>query len=108
MQALAGIVLAAVMFGGAFVAVRKQRAVTRLLWWRIAALAFLPAVLFGWTLETHPDRELHARRLAALARVRGGRRGRAGRVRHGLRDAPAVAGDCRDLLGGAGRARAMR
>jgi exo-beta-1,3-glucanase (GH17 family) len=54
MQALAGILLAAVSFGAAFAAVRGKPAAPPLLWWRVAALTFLPAVLFGWTLETIP------------------------------------------------------
>ena len=53
MQTLAGILLAALMFAGAFFAARKKPA-PRLLWWRIAALAFLPAVMFGWTIESIP------------------------------------------------------
>src|SRR5262249_5604113 len=48
LQAFAGIALAASVFAGAFVARREGSA---LVWWRIAALAFLPAVLFGLTLE---------------------------------------------------------
>jgi exo-beta-1,3-glucanase (GH17 family) len=54
MQGLAGIVLAAVSFGAAFIAARRKSAAPELLWWRIAALTFLPAVLFGWTIETIP------------------------------------------------------
>jgi exo-beta-1,3-glucanase (GH17 family) len=54
MQGLAGILLAAFSFGAAFMAVRKKTASPSLLWWRIAALTFLPAVLFGWTIETIP------------------------------------------------------
>jgi len=52
-QALAGVVLAALTFGGAFIA-RRERGGSPYLWARIAALAFLPGVLFGWTLETVP------------------------------------------------------
>ena len=52
-QALAGILLAALSFGAAFMVVRNKPA-PPLLWWRIAALTFLPAVLFGWTIETIP------------------------------------------------------
>jgi glucan 1,3-beta-glucosidase len=53
MQALAGILLSGLMFGGAWVAGRGKSP-TPLLWPRIAALALLPAVLFGWTIETVP------------------------------------------------------
>jgi exo-beta-1,3-glucanase (GH17 family) len=52
-QALAGVVLTALTFGGAFVA-RREKGGSPYLWAWIAALAFLPAVLFGWTLETVP------------------------------------------------------
>jgi glucan 1,3-beta-glucosidase len=41
------------MFAGAFVA-RREKPEPALVWWRIAALAFLPAVLFGLTLEKVP------------------------------------------------------
>jgi hypothetical protein len=34
--------------------VRNKPAPPSLLWWRVAALTFLPAVLFGWTFETIP------------------------------------------------------
>jgi exo-beta-1,3-glucanase (GH17 family) len=50
-QALAGIVLAALSFVAAFVA-GHGKGRSALLWPRIAALAFIPAVLFGWTIET--------------------------------------------------------
>ena len=50
-QAVAGILLAALAFGGAFFA-QGEKGGSRYLWARIAALTFLPAVLFGWTLET--------------------------------------------------------
>jgi glucan 1,3-beta-glucosidase len=53
LQALAGILLAALAFAGAWAAGRGKSPV-RLLWPKIAALAFLPAVLFGWTIETVP------------------------------------------------------
>lgn len=53
-QGLAGILLAAVSFGAAFLAGRSKPTAPPLLWWRIAALTFLPAVLFGWTIETIP------------------------------------------------------
>ena len=53
LQALAGILLTALTFGGALIFGRKKgRAIS--LWPRIAALSFLPAVLFGWTIETVP------------------------------------------------------
>jgi len=52
MQALAGIGLAACGFAAA-VAGRGKNA-SAWLWPRIAALTFLPAVLFGWTLERLP------------------------------------------------------
>jgi exo-beta-1,3-glucanase (GH17 family) len=52
-QALAGVLLTALTFGGALV-VRREKGGPPYLWARIAALAFLPAVLFGWTLETVP------------------------------------------------------
>jgi glucan 1,3-beta-glucosidase len=50
-QALAGIVVAALAFFGAFVFAR-EKGLSVSLWGRIAALAFLPAIMFGWTLET--------------------------------------------------------
>ena len=53
LQALAGILLTALTFGGAFVSGRKKGLAISL-WPRIAALSFLPAVLFGWTIETVP------------------------------------------------------
>ncbi len=52
-QALAGILLAAVSFGGAALA-GNGKTTPALLWLRIAALTFAPAVLFGWTLERVP------------------------------------------------------
>jgi exo-beta-1,3-glucanase (GH17 family) len=52
-QALAGVLLVMLTFGGALIAGRGT-AISAYLWARIAALAFLPAVLFGWTLETVP------------------------------------------------------
>ena len=52
-QALAGILLAAAMFASALAANRGKLA-SLLLWPRIAAFSFLPAVLFGWTLERIP------------------------------------------------------
>jgi exo-beta-1,3-glucanase (GH17 family) len=52
-QVLAGIVLASFAFGAAFLSVRGKTPI-RLLWPKIAVLSFLPAVLFGWTIETVP------------------------------------------------------
>jgi exo-beta-1,3-glucanase (GH17 family) len=52
-QAAAGIGLAALIFGAAFAAARGKTA-PPFLWLRIVVIAFLPAVLFGWTLETVP------------------------------------------------------
>jgi len=49
MQALAGIALAAAAFAAALAAGRAKLA-PPFFWWRIAALAYLPAVLFGWTI----------------------------------------------------------
>ena len=53
LQAFAGILLAAFIFAGAGIAGRGKTA-PPLLWPRIVALAFLPAVLFGWTIERLP------------------------------------------------------
>jgi len=53
LQALAGILLAGIIFAGAWVG-GGAGALPALLWPRIAVLAFLPAVLFGWTIETIP------------------------------------------------------
>jgi exo-beta-1,3-glucanase (GH17 family) len=50
-QALAGVLLAALIFGGAFAGGRKK-GVHRSLWPRIALLALVPAILLGWTIET--------------------------------------------------------
>ena len=52
-RAAAGILLAGFAFAGAWVAGRGKNP-PPLLWVRIAAMAFLPCVLFGWTLETIP------------------------------------------------------
>jgi exo-beta-1,3-glucanase (GH17 family) len=52
-QAVAGIVLAGLIFAAAWGAGRGKSE-PPLLWPRIAILAFLPAVLFGWTLEMVP------------------------------------------------------
>ena len=51
MQALAGIVLAALTFGAAILSRRGKESPAHL-WAEIGALAFVPAVLFGWTIET--------------------------------------------------------
>ena len=53
MQAVAGILLAGLIFAGAWTADRGKTA-PALLWPRIVALAFLPCVLFGWTIERLP------------------------------------------------------
>jgi glucan 1,3-beta-glucosidase len=52
-QALAGIFLTALTFAGALAAGRG-RELSAYLWGKIAMLAFFPAVLFGWTIETVP------------------------------------------------------
>jgi exo-beta-1,3-glucanase (GH17 family) len=52
-QALAGVLLTALTFGGALVAGRGK-GLSADLWARVAVLAFLPAILFGWTIETVP------------------------------------------------------
>ncbi len=51
LQALAGIILAALAFGAAFAAGRAK-GLPALLWAKVAGLTFLPAILFGWTIET--------------------------------------------------------
>jgi len=72
LQALAGIALAAVAFGAAIAAGRGKPA-PPLFWWRIAGLAFLPAVLFGWVVgqvgpeSFSPGGWLRALALAAIA-----------------------------------------
>jgi len=53
LQAFAGVLLAAVIFASALASAGGKRAAL-LLWPRIALLSFLPAVLFGWTLERIP------------------------------------------------------
>ncbi len=53
MQALAGILLAALSFGSAAIAGNSKNTPS-LLWLRIVALTFAPAVLFGWTIERVP------------------------------------------------------
>ncbi len=52
-QAAAGIAVAICAFAGAWFFGRGKGAATYL-WSRIAVITFLPAVLFGWTLETVP------------------------------------------------------
>jgi exo-beta-1,3-glucanase (GH17 family) len=52
-QALAGIGLTALAFGGALVAGRRK-ATSAYFWAKVAGLTVLPAVMFGWTLETVP------------------------------------------------------
>jgi exo-beta-1,3-glucanase (GH17 family) len=53
LQALAGAIISALAFAAAFMAGRRK-GFSPYLWARIAALTFLPAVLFGWTIETVP------------------------------------------------------
>ena len=53
LQALAGALLAAITFASALASAGGKPAVPYL-WPRIALLSFLPAVLFGWTLERLP------------------------------------------------------
>ncbi len=53
LQALAGVLLAAIIFASALGTAGAKPAVPYL-WPRIALLSFLPAVLFGWTLERVP------------------------------------------------------
>jgi exo-beta-1,3-glucanase (GH17 family) len=53
LQALAGVLLAAIVFASALVGAGGKPAVPYL-WPRIALVSFLPAVLFGWTLERIP------------------------------------------------------
>jgi glucan 1,3-beta-glucosidase len=53
LQALAGMLLAAIIFAGGLAGAGGKPAVSYL-WPRIALLSFLPAVLFGWTLERIP------------------------------------------------------
>jgi exo-beta-1,3-glucanase (GH17 family) len=53
LQALAGVLLTAIIFAGALIGAGGKAAVPYL-WPRIALLSFMPAVLFGWTLERVP------------------------------------------------------
>ncbi len=50
-QALAGVLLAALTFGAAFFSGR-EKGVSASQWLRIAALALVPGILFGWVIET--------------------------------------------------------
>lgn len=50
LQAMAGILLAAAIFGAAFLAARRKPP-PDFFWPKIAALSLLPTVLFGWTIE---------------------------------------------------------
>jgi exo-beta-1,3-glucanase (GH17 family) len=52
-QAAAGILVAVLAFAGAWI-FGRGKSVASHLWPRIAVMTFLPAVLFGWTLETVP------------------------------------------------------
>ena len=73
-QALAGILVTALAFVGAFAAGRSK-GLSAYLWVQVAALTFLPAVLFGWTIETVPVESFNAAgwlRSLALAGVAGG------------------------------------
>jgi len=54
LQGLAGILLTALTFAGAFAVSTRQKDASARLWPKIAALSFLPAVLVGWTIETVP------------------------------------------------------
>ena len=49
-QALAGVLLAAFVFGAAWGA-SKEKTATRFVWLKVAMVAILPAILFGWTIE---------------------------------------------------------
>ena len=54
MQALAGIALAAFTFAAAWRGSRGESAPPKNLWLRVAIIAFVSGVLFGWTIETVP------------------------------------------------------
>ncbi len=56
---LAGVLLAALTFGGALFGARNK-APPSSFWWRIGALAFPPAVLVGWTAEAIPAESFSA------------------------------------------------
>ncbi len=69
MQALAGIMLAAATFAAAFLASGAKLA-PAFFWWRMAALSYLPAVLFGWAVaEIAPESFSPGGWLRALALV---------------------------------------
>ncbi len=53
MQAVVGIVFTTMIFGATLITANGKSA-PRLLWPRVAALAFVPAVLFGWAIEVMP------------------------------------------------------
>ena len=53
LQAAAGIALAALTFAAAWIAARDKKAPPQL-WHLVVATAFVPCVLFGWTLERLP------------------------------------------------------
>ncbi len=106
MQALAGILLAAVGFGGAAIA-GSGKATPALLWLRIAALTFVPAVLFGWTIERVPiDSFTAGGWLRSLAFGDHGR-GRADRLRGRLRGGPQRTGICGGAVAFGRRARSI-
>jgi exo-beta-1,3-glucanase (GH17 family) len=70
-DALVGMVLAGFVFGGAWTEARGE-ATPSMLWPRVAVLAYLPAVLLGWTMETVPIDSFNAGgwlRLLAFAAV---------------------------------------
>ena len=64
-QALAGVIVAALAFAGAFWPDEKT-SFPPMLWPRIAVLALPPAILFGWTLEMAFHRQLQRRQLASV------------------------------------------
>ncbi len=71
-QALAGVLLAALTFGAAFFSGR-EKGVSASQWLRIAALALVPGILFGWVIEAvtidsfSPGSWLRSRAFAAIA-----------------------------------------
>jgi exo-beta-1,3-glucanase (GH17 family) len=69
MQALAGIMLAAATFACAFLA-SGAKVAPSFFWWRMAALTYLPAVLFGWAVaQVAPESFSFGGWLRALALV---------------------------------------
>jgi hypothetical protein len=74
-QALAGVVLAALAFAGAFAAARRSHNASAALWPKITALVFPAAVLIGWTIETvlvesfNPGSWLRSLCFAAIAAI---------------------------------------